>query len=243
MAIATFKELCLDTRPAPGQDVTALSRCWVAALGLEFKRFSEDPADPGDVIGPEEGQGIAVCPVPEAKTVKHRVHPDISVRDLSEVLELGATVIRPQDAPSVEGGIRWTVMADPEGGEFCAFVQPPERIATYRMFEFNVDSVDAEASARWWAEVFGVEAEPKDGYWWFTGAPGFPSSAVSPFFAMVFGHVPEPKTVKNRWHWDVYGEVDDFLARGATVLWEMPRWTVLADPEGNEFCVFAPDAG
>jgi hypothetical protein len=52
--------------------------------------------------------------------------------------------------------------------------------------------------------------------------------------------VPEPKTVKNRIHWDVYGTVADFEAAGATVLWEMPRWTVMADPEGNEFCVFPP---
>jgi len=231
--IATFKELCLDTHPAPGQEVTALGRFWAAATGLELE-VSERPGDPGNLVGPEEGQGVAICPVPEPKSVKHRVHPDISVADLSEVLDLGATVLRPQDDE-----IRWTVMADPEGGEFCAFVQPPERLAAYRVFEFNVDSVDAETNARWWADVFGVEAEPKDGYWWFTGAPGFPSSAVSPFFAMVFGNVPEPKTVKNRWHWDLYGEVDDFLARGATLLWEMPRWTVLADPEGNEFCVFA----
>jgi catechol 2,3-dioxygenase-like lactoylglutathione lyase family enzyme len=231
--IATFKELCLDTHPAPGQDPTEIGRFWAAALGCEYVRG--DTRYPGDVVGTEEGQGVAICPVPEPKTVKHRVHPDISVRDLSEVLDLGATVIRPQDDE-----IRWTVMADPEGGEFCAFVQPPERLAPYRLFEFNVDCVDAEASARWWADVFGVEAEPKDGYWWFTGAPGFPSSAVSPFFAMVFGNVPEPKTVKNRWHWDVYGDVDDLLSRGATMLWEMPGWTVLADPEGNEFCVFAP---
>lgn len=226
-AIARFKELCLDTHPTPGQDVTALGRFWAAATGCSF----ED----GDVVGPEEGQGIAICPVPEPRTVKQRVHLDVSVRDLSEVLDLGATVLRAQDEE-----IRWTVMADPEGGEFCAFVQPPERIADYRVFEIAVDSVDAEASARWWADVFGVTAETKDGvdWWWFTGAPGFPSTEVAPFFAMVFGPVPEPKTVKNRMHWDVYGDVDDFLARGATLLWEMPRWTVLADPEGNEFCVF-----
>jgi hypothetical protein len=44
--------------------------------------------------------------------------------------------------------------------------------------------------------------------------------------------------VKNRMHWDVYGDVAELEARGATRLSEMPHWTVLADPEGNEFCVF-----
>ncbi|RIV41643.1 VOC family protein [Micromonospora radicis] len=34
------------------------------------------------------------------------------------------------------------------------------------------------------------------------------------------------------------GELDAILAAGATVVRTLPRWTVLADPEGNEFCVF-----
>jgi hypothetical protein len=135
------------------------------------------------------------------------------------------------------------VMADPEGGEFCAFVQPPERLAPYRVFELVVDCADAEASARWWAEVYGVEAQNNgDQWWWIQHAPGFPSLAIAPWWVMVFGPVPEPKTVKNRLHWDVYGDVEDFLARGATKLWEMPRWTTMADPEGNEFCVFPEPA-
>ena len=53
--------------------------------------------------------------------------------------------------------------------------------------------------------------------------------------------VPEPKTVKNRMHLDVHARsVDELLALGATVLDEQPRWTVMADLEGNEFCVFPP---
>ena len=59
-----------------------------------------------------------------------------------------------------------------------------------------------------------------------------------PVLTMDFVPVPEPKTVKNRLHWDVVGTVEEFLDRGATHLWDRPRWTVLADPEGNEFCVF-----
>lgn len=231
--IATFKEMCADVWEG-ADDIAAFGRFWSAAAGLTHQ-LSGEPGDPGDAVGAEEGQGIAFCPVPEQHTVKNRVHLDVSTRELSEVLDLGATVLRPQG-----DDIHWTVMADPEGGEFCAFVQPPERLADFRVFEVVVDSVDAEASARWWADVFGVEAQSQDGkpWWWITGVPGFPSKRVSPFFAMVFGPVPEPKTVKNRWHWDVYGDVDDFRSKGATVLWEMPRWTVMADPEGNEFCVF-----
>ena len=55
--------------------------------------------------------------------------------------------------------------------------------------------------------------------------------------------VPEPKTVKNRLHWDVRGDVDELIAAGARLLRardEEISWDVLADPEGNEFCVFDP---
>jgi predicted enzyme related to lactoylglutathione lyase len=51
--------------------------------------------------------------------------------------------------------------------------------------------------------------------------------------------VPEPKTVKNRIHLDVNAEsLRRALDAGATVLEELPRWTVLADPDGQEHCVF-----
>jgi len=69
--------------------------------------------------------------------------------------------------------------------------------------------------------------------------PGLPTEGFD------FVPVPEPKTVKNRIHWDVTlrdgATVDDLIAVGATVL--LPagddrKWTVMADPEGNEFCVF-----
>jgi hypothetical protein len=54
--------------------------------------------------------------------------------------------------------------------------------------------------------------------------------------------VREPKTVKNRIHWDVtVPDVLPLVEAGATVLREPDEeidWHVLADPEGNEFCVF-----
>jgi hypothetical protein len=230
--VATFKELCADVWEG-AEDVGSFGRFWAAASGLELRRSGPD--DPGDLVGREEGQGIALCPVPEEPAAKNRVHLDVSVGSLAELTDLGARIVRPEDDE-----IRWTIMADPEGGEFCAFVRSPERLTPYRVFEFNVDCVDAEATARWWAGVFGVEARNETGnpWWWLEGVPGFPSRDVAPSFSMIFCDVPEPKTVKNRWHWDVYGDVADFLDRGATELWAMPRWTVLADPEGNEFCVF-----
>jgi hypothetical protein len=63
---------------------------------------------------------------------------------------------------------------------------------------------------------------------------------------MLFFKVPEPKTAKNRVHLDLAAknpaeEVDRLVALGATSVeyreGETKSWTVMLDPEGNEFCI------
>ncbi len=224
---ARFKELCLDIGPTEG----AVASFWAGAAGLRLDLAS---GEPGDLLGEQEGMGIALCPVPEDRTVKQRVHLDVSVNSLAELTALGATELESREY--------WTVMADPAGGEFCAFVREGE-LPSYRVFEVVVDAQDPERIARWWAERFGVEAR-NDGrpWWWLDAVPGFPTGL--PWWGMVFAPVPESKTVKNRIHWDVYADPSEFLDAGAQLLWEIPgrtrpiAWTTLADPEGNEFCVF-----
>ena len=56
-----------------------------------------------------------------------------------------------------------------------------------------------------------------------------------------FQLVPESKAVKNRMHLDLRGpagELDRLLDLGATVTQRLEHWVTLADPEGNEFCLF-----
>jgi len=204
---------------------TELGRFWAAVTGCSYTE-PRSADDAGNVVGPVEGMGIAICRVPEEKTVKHRVHLDVHTDSVDSLLALGA-----RRAPGY-GGDPWTVLLDPEGGEFCAFVRDGV-LPAYRGYELVLDCQDAQTQARWWAEVFGLRPE-NDGkaYWSIGKVPGMP------FESLVFDPVPEPKRVKNRVHWDVYGDVDDFVASGATVLAQQARWTVLADPEGNEFCVF-----
>ena len=223
--IARWKELCMDT-----SDGEVLGRFWADVAGL---RFEPDGGGPGDLVGPTEGHGIAMCRVPEPKTVKHRVHLDVDTSALDDLTARGATVV----LPAAESGFRWTVMADPEGGEFCAFVREPEKVPDYTVHGLVVDCADSAATARWWADVFGVEVDGQadKGWWWLQDVPGMPIRD------MIFVPVPEPKTVKNRIHWDLYGSVDAMREKGAPLL--RPRddeisWTVMADPEGNEFCVF-----
>jgi hypothetical protein len=57
-------------------------------------------------------------PVPEPKTVKNRIHWDVTVPGAAPLVEAGAIVLREPDAE-----ISWHVLADPEGNEFCAFTQ------------------------------------------------------------------------------------------------------------------------
>jgi hypothetical protein len=60
---------------------------------------------------------------------------------------------------------------------------------------------------------------------------------------LFFNRVPEPKAVKNRVHLDVRAadreaEVERLIAAGASEVGRHENWVVMADPEGNEFCVF-----
>ena len=108
------------------------------------------------------------------------------------------------------GGETWIVVDDPDGAELCVFDS-----AQGEPSALVVDSVDAVAQARWWADVLHAEIVPApDGApRWLAGVSGLP------FEVWKFVPVPEPKTVKNRLHWDVVcQDVDALVARGATVL-------------------------
>ena len=141
------------------------------------------------------------------------------------------------DRLTTEGEFAWTVLADPEGGEFCVFTydDPPQ----VRLKAVGVDAADHRSIASWWADVLGGTLFHDADY---TSVEGLPGSTLE---SIDFAGVPEPKTVKNRIHWDVTlaegSTVDDLLAAGATLLRapdDQIEWTIMADPEGNEFCVF-----
>ena len=223
--MARFKELSIDT----DRDVATTAKFWAEAVGA--RALVTDPRFPDDldIVGDEEYQGIAICRVPEPKGAKHRVHLDVYVASVDDLLAEGATMVLPAE----ESGFAWSVMQDPDGGEFCAFVKDP--LPDYRLHGIVVDCADPEAQARWWAEAFGATVDDHDGRGFWTAVGATPD----PVLTMDFVPVPEPKTVKNRVHWDVYGTVEEFLDRGATRLWDTPGWVTLADPEGNEFCVFS----
>jgi predicted enzyme related to lactoylglutathione lyase len=115
--------------------------------------------------------------------------------------------------------------------------------------EICVDCADPRALAEFWAAVVGASSVRGNGgpYCTLAGAPaGLPE--------LVFQRVPEPKQGKNRLHLDLYvpdpvAEVARVESLGATRLGEPVAggdecawWQIMADPEGNEFCVCAGPA-
>ncbi|WP_181311490.1 VOC family protein [Nocardioides campestrisoli] len=221
--LVTWKALCLDA-----VDVAAQSRFWAPVLGLDVA----DPTAPNRLDGPTARHTVGLNEVDRPHRVKNRMHPDIDSATIEELVARGATVLAPAEAT----GLGWTVMADPEGNEFCAFLRPPEQVPGYRLHGVVVDCADPQAQARWWGALFGAEAThaPEHDWWTLEGV------AVDERMTLDFVPVPEPRTAPSRVHWDVTGRVEELLARGAEPRWEQPGWTVLADPEGNEFCVFPP---
>ncbi|MEW5808414.1 MAG: VOC family protein [Actinomycetota bacterium] len=112
-----------------------------------------------------------------------------------------------------------------------------------RFSEVCIDAHDTEALASWWARVLGWPAEETDDGDVALRAP----AGAGPDW--LFLAVPEGKAVKNRIHFDF--TPDDQTAEVARVLQLGARrvdigqgeqsWVVLADPEGNEFCILAAD--
>ena len=98
-------------------DRERLAQFWAAALGY----VAQDPSGEFLELAPpsREGPWLLFQNVPEAKRAKNRLHLDLKADDeeaeLKRLVELGATKLE-----VVEGQKnRWTVMADPEGNEFC----------------------------------------------------------------------------------------------------------------------------
>ena len=130
--------------------------------------------------------------------------------------------------------------------------------APARFKDLCLDARDHQALADWWCAALGYvrrdtledaqtpeDDEPRPLDW---PVPIVDPSGEGPLMWIV--PVPEPKIVKNRMHHDVLGDTQALLAAGATLVRLRDadtepdgaiEWDVLADPEGNEFCVFSPE--
>ncbi|GGQ46297.1 VOC family protein [Couchioplanes azureus] len=116
----------------------------------------------------------------------------------------------------------------------------------------TVDCADAYALSRWWQAILDYTEDPDD-----PNEPGHEECMISSAdgrHRLLFVEVPESKQVKNRVHLDLrptQGTRDAELARltglGAAVVADHRNpdgtgWVLLADPEGNEFCILRSEA-
>ena len=110
-----------------------------------------------------------------------------------------------------------------------------------------VDAHDVELLARFWSRAIGWRITyESDDEWCIEPPEGSPANDVAP--DILFVKVPDRKIAKNRLHLDLrpadqQAEVDRLIELGASradIGQRDTRWVVLADPEGNEFCVLPP---
>jgi predicted enzyme related to lactoylglutathione lyase len=110
-------------------DLPALARFWTQALNWTVLSVREREI----VIGPDDNAPVGFCfmPVTDAKTVKNRVHLDVTTGAddrADEIERLLAPGARRVDVGQT-GAESWTVLADPEGNEFCV-IRPKKTLTS-----------------------------------------------------------------------------------------------------------------
>ncbi len=227
-------------------DPLRVATFWAVALGFAVDRDPGDPDGGVETVRDPSGatRGMDFQHVPEPKVVKNRVHvdlraPETMAEEVERLRGLGASELRFVE----EGAGWWTVMADPEGNEFCVLrgVGEGARRDTPGLDSIVVDAGDPFTVAAFWIEALDYAEHERGEVGIELAGPG----AGDPLLSFVT--VPEPKTVKNRLHLDVRPsgsmaeEVDRLLSLGATQRGYIEEggsfWTQMRDVEGNEFCV------
>ncbi len=235
-------------------DPAGLARFWAAALGWEVAAEEEGEVDvwPDGYRYPDPvALPLVFVPVPEAKAGKNRVHLDLAsesaahqAAQVERLLALGAV-----RADIGQGDVPWQVLADPEGNEFCVLDPRSVYLGIGPVAAVVADCRDPGAVAGFWKLATGWV--PGDSIAFLSaGSVSLRSPAgVGPYLELLAS--ADAKTVKNRIHLDVAPESGEDPAaavaalraagaRPADVGQGAASWTVLADPEGSEFCVLSP---
>jgi predicted enzyme related to lactoylglutathione lyase len=233
-------ELCFDAN-----DPLRLARFWAGVLDWEM---ADDPQD-GPALLPNDDTGFLLrfSPTQEQKSSPNQMHFDLTSTSLEDQqqtvarsLGLGARHIDIGQRPE-EGHV---VLADPEGNEFCV-VEPGNNLLADCGFVGALSSDGSQEVGYFWAEAVG---------WPLVWDQDQGTAIQSPRGGskITWGGPPgRPKTGKNRQHFDIappvdgdqQAEVDRLVSLGATRIdigQGGASWVVMADPDGNEFCVLTP---
>jgi predicted enzyme related to lactoylglutathione lyase len=229
--------LCIDAN-----DVGRLAHFWAAALHWEIYETRDEI---GLVPTDDTRFRIVFEPVSEKKAGKNRIHLDLTttstddqVETVARLVELGA---RHADVGQ-RGDEGHVVLADPEGNEFCIIEPENSFLADCG----RLGSITCDGSREvgyFWSEVFGWPLVWDQDEETAIRAP----DGAGPF--ITWGPPVLSKITKNRLHLDIApdhgdqrAEVERLVALGATRI-DIGQgdvdWVVMADPDGNEFCVLS----
>jgi len=229
--------LCINAN-----DPERLSRFWAGLLEREVD-------DDGLTLLPSDGNGwnIEFQEVPEQKVGLNQIHLHLTSTSLDDqestvarALGLGGSHLDVGQLPE-EGHV---VLADPEGNEFCV-IEPGNSFLAGCGFLGELACDGSEDVGHFWSQALG---------WPLVWDQDQETAIQAPDGGtkLAWGGPPvRPKTGRNRLHFDVappagtdqQAEVDRLVSLGATRI-DIGQgdvsWVVMADPDGNEFCVLRP---
>ncbi len=225
-------------------DPRRVASFWAGVLGWEM---TEEPDD-GFALLPNDDTGFRIefFPSDEEKRGPNQMHFDLTSNlegqqeIVARAVELGARHIDIGQRPE-EGHV---VLADPEGNEFCVIAPGNDFLADCG-FLGAVASEGTQEVGYFWAEALG---------WPLVWDQDQETAIRSPHGGpkITWGGPPvNPKLGKNRLHLDIappadedqQAEVERLVTLGAKRI-DIGQgdvsWVVMADPDGNEFCVLTP---
>ena len=234
-----------------GVGSAAVGRFWAEALGWDAYSpgVSTYVGPAGGLVWPPPAGVVAldVVPVPEPKTpTKNRVHIDLATTSRAHQAEL-VERLRTLGASPVDlgqGDVPWTVLADPEGNEFCVLEPREVYRDTGPIAAVVIDCADPWAMARFWDEALDWTLHEATADRAVLRAP----HGTGPYLEFLLTPGTEP--LPDRVHLDLLphpgDDKDTEVARlkslGARDL-DLGQgdvsWTPLTDPEGHAFCVLS----
>ncbi len=240
-------------------DPVALGRWWARALGWTVVHQSADEVDVAPADAAPGQLELVFVPVPDTKTGPNQVHLDLASSSTGDQQRTVATLVA-AGAKRIDLGqsadALFTVLADPEGNEFCVLEPRTENADTGPIASIVLNSDDPAASGRFWVQASGWDvvdsAEDYVGLRAPDGRGPFLDFNASPGP----GITPRPK---DRVHLDVAPfAADDQAAETARLVAAGAQpvdvgqlgpdgarrpdvnWDVLVAPDGHEFCNLSP---
>lgn len=215
-----------------------LAGFWAELLGWTVVLDTDERVD---VAAPDAAGCDVVLsfrPATAAKVGKNRLHLDVCSRTArhQHAQVRGALALGARRIDLGQGAVPWTVLADPEGNEFCV-LEPREQYAgTGALAAIVIDAVDPDRLAEFWSHAFGWPVSHRD-----PATVGL-RAATDLGSWLEFARSEDASGRRGRLRldleiWSGYTEeLTRLCAAGATPVDSgHPAAAVLADPEANEF--------